>query len=416
MVGWPSSRPLGDVYYGWIVTGACFTGLLAVFSINYSFSVFFDPLIADLQTSKADTSLVFSIQSITLYSSAAVFGRQVDRFSTRPLVLVGTVLLGIGMTGASQSGTLIELYVSYGLIAGVGMGIVYVIGITTATRWFQRRRGLASSVATSGVVMATLLAPPATSALIERYGWQHAYLLMTGTVVAVLVVVAALVRDDPESAGVDPGDEFLDGLAAEAASAGTSGTGGPSLGAVLRTRSFWAIFVAWITTTLPIFAVLVYLVTYSTDVGMARSTGVLAVALVGGFALPGRLLSGAIGDRFGRTRFFVVLALALGVGIWTLSAIRDPLVLLAFGVGYGLLYGGVGGLYTPIMADFFGRQQVTTFFGISATAFGIAAFTGPYLAGLSFEYLGSYTPFFLTSGILSLFGGVVLLVANRRWK
>jgi MFS family permease len=401
------------MYYGWIVTGACFTGLLAVFSINYSFSVFFDPLITDLQTSKANTSLVFSIQSVTLYTSAAVFGRQVDRYSTRPLVLIGAALLAVGMTGASLSGSLVELYVSYGLVAGAGMGIIYVIGITTATRWFQRRRGLASSVATSGVVMATLLAPPITSVLIEWYGWQHAYLLMTGTVVTVLVVVAALVRDDPESAGVDPGKEFPDGLNVDLAPDRASGV---SLKAILRTRSFWAIFTTWITTTLPIFAVLVYLVTYSTDVGMSRSAGVLAVALVGGFALPGRLLSGAIGDRIGRTRLFVALALALGIGSWSLSVIRSPVALLAFGMGYGLLYGGVGGLYAPIMADFFGRQQVTTFFGISATAFGIAAFLGPYLAGLSFEYLGSYTPFFLTSGLLSLLGGVILLVANRRWK
>lgn len=401
-----------DLYYGWFVTVACFAALLAVFSINYSFGVFFDPLIADFGSSKADTSLIFSIQSITLYTGAAVFGRQADRYSARPVVVLGGVLTGVGMVGASLSSSLVELYISYGVVAGLGMGMVYVIGITTATRWFHRRRGIASAIATSGVVIATLVAPPVASILIDLYGWQTAYRLLTGCVVLVVVGVAIVIRDNPETAGVDTGTEFEGSQvpASDEAEAETEAT----IRSVIGTRAFWALFFTWITTTLPIFTVLVYLVTYSTDVGMPRGAGVLGIALMGGFALPGRLLSGVLGDRVGRTRFFVFLSVGLGIGIWTLAFIRNPIVLFVFASGYGLLYGGVGSLYAPIMADFFGRDKVTTFFGISAFAFGIAAFVGPFLAGLSFEHFASYNPFFFGGGALSLLGGVVLSVTNRR--
>lgn len=401
------------LYYGWIVTAACFTALLAIYAINLSFGVFFDFIIRDLGSSRATTSLVFSLQTISLYISAAVVGNAVGRYSTRSLVAAGALLLGVGMVWASQSNTLVELFLSYGVVAGTGMGMIYVIGFSTAARWFDRRRGVATAIATSGVGVATLVAPPIASRLIAAYGWKTTYLILTLAVLVALVLVALLIADNPWTMGVDASDEFED--------ANPEPTATPSwreqlreTSSIVRTPSFGLVLLAWMAIYFPVFTILVYLVTYTTDVGMARWVGVWALSIMGGMTIPGRLGFGAVADRLGRIRSFVVLTAALGVSVLALAVIRVPALLFVFSAVYGMLYGGASALVSPLIADFYGSENVTALYGISAPAFGIAALVGPYLAGKTFELWGTYTPFLVASTIVALVGTGCIVLAGYR--
>lgn len=408
-------RRLADtgVYYGWVVAAMCFTALLGVYAINFSFGVFFDFITSDLGSSRARTSLVFSLQTISLYISAAVVGNVVGHYSTRPLVLSGAGLLGIGMVGASQSKTLLGLYVSYGLVAGTGMGVIYVIAFSTAARWFDRRRGIATAIATSGVGVATLIAPPIASRLIGQIGWKPTYLVFTIVIVGALVVVAALIADDPRSMGIDAAHEFGNTPPGQVTTPGWHEQFRATMALVTK-PSFRLVLLAWTTIYLPVFTILVYLVTYATDVGLARWVGVWSLSVLGGMTIPGRIGFGAVADHVGRTRSFVVLTAALGLTLLALPFIRVPALLLAFGGVYGLLYGGASALVSPLIADFYGAEHVTAMYGISALAFGVAALAGPYLAGRTFAVLGSYSPFLVGSAAASLVGTGCIVLAGRR--
>jgi MFS family permease len=262
-----------NIYYGWIVTAACFIAVLAVFSINFSFGVFFDYILTDLGRSRADTSLVFSLQTMSLYLSAAVLGSVVDRYGTRPLLLGGAGLLGAGMLATTQATSLIHLYLSYGVIAGLGMGIVYVIGYTTVPRWFDRRRGVATAIGSSGTGIATLAAPPLAAHLITSVGWQSTYFLFTAGLLGLLVLAALFIADDPTVLGLDVSREFHGQPPVE--QSGTSGWRDQihEIHAILRSGSFVLLFFGWLLVYAPFYSLVGYLVTYTTDSSLAQWGG-----------------------------------------------------------------------------------------------------------------------------------------------
>lgn len=399
-------------YYGWIVVVLCLLALLSTFSINFSFGVFFEYVLEDLSVTRTAASVVFSVQNVSLYVTAAVVGGVVDRVGARRLLWIGAGLLGLGMLGASQATSLRFLLVSYGVVAGVGMGIVYIIGFTLPFRWFQRRRGRASAIATSGVGLSTLLAPPLAAALIARVGWQDAYLVMTAASLAGIAVVASLVDTDPWSLGLDPAAEFPDGRPEQ-----VDGTGLraqlASTAAIVRSRSFLLVVFAWIVLFSPVYTLLMHLVSITLDAGFDRWVGVLALSLVGGLSVPGRFLFGTVADWGGRAATVVGLVFAIAVSLLVVMVAAQPAVLLAAAGCFGLLYGGVAALLTPLVVDFYGSARVSTLYGISTISFALAALAGPALAAMTFEETGGYAPFLAVSALFVLGGGIGVALAAR---
>jgi MFS family permease len=387
-----------------------FIALLAVYSINFSFGVFFDYIINDMAASRATASFAFSLQSVFLFISAAIFGTVVDSFGVRPLVVSGAILLGLGMVGASVARTLPELLVTYGVLAGTGMGMIFIIGMTLPSRWFGQRRGTATAIATSGNGIAGLLAPPAAAVVIAAIGWQETYLVLTLAAVLVLVAVASLIGENPWSLGLDASHEYPN----ENPDTGPAADRDPdasTIRAVLNTRSFPVIVVSLILLYVPFYTLIVHFVAFVTDIGMERWVGVLAISLVGGMSIPGRLVFGTVADRIGRTRSFVGLSLCTGTLIITLSLSTSPVLLLGVTAIYGFIHGGAGTLVPTLIADFYGSALVTKLFGITSLAFAVSALAGPFIAGLTVETLGSYRPFLIASGVLVFVGAVGIHLA-----
>lgn len=401
----------GRVYYGWVVTVACFLMTASVFSVTYSFGVFFEPLLADFGRSRADTSLLFSAQTLTLYVSGGAFGWVVDRYGTRRLLLLGTALYGTGLFLTTVATTFLQVLLTYGIVAGVGMGIVYVIAYSTIPRWFYRRRGLASGIGSAGVGAGMFLFPPIVALLLASVAWQRAYFLVAFVIVALLLVAASLVADRPDRLGIDPGTE----IPPDRRNAIRRVEPAEQLDAIrsaVVTRAFAALFLGGLLVYTPVFLLFVHVVSYATDVGIARSTAVLAVSVIGFSTLPGRLLVGRVADAVGRSRSLAVATFSMGALTILLPAIRHPLLLLGFAVGYGLAYGGTGALIAPVVSDEFGTGNINALFGLVAVGFGVAAVLGPYAGGATYDALGTYAPVFVGCGVAGLLGSACFALAG----
>jgi len=142
---------------------------LAIFSVNLSFGVFFKPLLKEFSKSRVDTSAIFSIQTLTLYLSAAAVGGIADRWGTRRLTSSGTVLYAVGLLATTGVSAIWEMYVTYGVVTGCGIGVIYVIFYTTVSRWFERRRGVATGIATAGAGIGVFVLPAAAYVLFQTY-------------------------------------------------------------------------------------------------------------------------------------------------------------------------------------------------------------------------------------------------------
>lgn len=400
-----------DVYYGWVVVGGCFIGATITFATIYSFGVFFRHIVTTFDQSHGNTSLVFSIQSVVTFGGAAVLGFFVDQYGTRRLLVVGAGLLGAGLLGASQSPIFIGVVVSYGVVAAAGLSVIYVIAYATVPRWFERRRGLATGIATSGGGAGILIGPQLAEFLIGRVGWQNAYVSLTIMFVLLLVGVAVVVDDNPVSAGVDPGSEFPDASLDDAHGGWREQIN--AVGRIARSRSFALVFLAYLCFSVPMFFAAAHLVEFTDSAGIGRDVGILALSVIGGLNVFAKFIVGPIADRVGIQHTLAGASVFLGASIALMAVARSGGLILTFAVLFGIGYGGAIALMSPMIAELFGTLNINALFGLVAVAFAFTGAVVPYLAGVGFDMFGTYIPALVGCGIIGVFAAVAIEAADR---
>ncbi|WP_193565073.1 MFS transporter [Natronorubrum aibiense] len=408
-------------YYGWIVVLACFLGSFVIFGLSYSFGVFLERMATDFARSRGVTTIAFGVQTLLLYVGAVLVGVFVDRLGTRRMLAVGTVVLCLGLLWTSVATSWLTVVLAYGVVTGFGMSIVYVVAYATVPRWFDRRAGFAGGVASAGLGAGMLVVAPAATALIDRVGWRSSFLVLAGVVAVLLLVATLLIRDEPTAEPV-PAGEFPRSRGGEATPNGgqRSTRTQPSLRAqfgeicaVARSPSFGLVFVGWILIYTTMYIVFVHLVVHASDIGLSRTAGATALALIGGANAIGRVGIGYASDYVGRVRVFAGCSTVMGVSTLALPALETTTALLGFALVFGLAYGGNGALLAPLTSDLFGRENLNAVFGLVSGAFALSGLTAPFLAGVGYDVLGTYTPAFVSAGLAAVVGAAAIIAAKR---
>lgn len=410
--GTPVDRPADDgVYRGWYVVAGSFVGAFVVFGLSYAFGVFLEPIQRDLGLSRAGVSLVFSLQTVVIYVAAAALGILADRFGVRRFLLVGAVALAVGGVWTSRADTYGGLLIAYGVVTATGLGAVYVVSYATVPRWFERRRGLATGVATAGLGVGMVAVAPAASALVGAVGWRTAlFVLAVGAAVAVLLATP-LFADDPASNGVDPGDEFRDDVPEYGPSTWTAYRRDVTV--VATSRTFLLVFAGWVFIYGALYAVLVHVVPHAGDVGIGAGGGALALATIGLTTSGARVAVGGLADRLGRARTFVGCSLGMGAATMALSVVDTAVGLYAFAVVFGVAYGGNGALLSPLTADLFGTANANAIFGLVSLSFAVSGLVAPWATGLAYDRTGTYASAFAVAGAVCVAGAGLIAIAGR---
>ncbi len=410
------SRLASSVYYGWVVAACCFVVTGVLFGMTYSFSVFYDSLLAAFDASPARVSLVFGVQTFVIYVGAALLGAALDRFGPRRMLLAGTVLLAGGLYGTAISDSYATLVVAYGLVTGLGMGLLYLVAYAVVPHWFGRRRGAATGFASAGLGVGMLVIAPASAELIARYGWRGTFRTLAVALAAVLLVAVALLADSPREVGADPSREFPEGRPAAdgrpASDGGATATSAERAWATVRSLPFLLVVLGWTLIYAPLYVLVNHVVPFAATVG-AEWAGVLAISLVGLTTSGARLGIGVVSDRLGRVRIFVTCSALMGVALLALPFARAPLALLGVAALFGLSYGGNGALLSPLVADLFGADRLGTLYGLASVAFAVSGLLASPLASLGYGTLGTYLPVFLVTGVVGIAGAACIAGAGR---
>lgn len=396
------------MFYGWIIVAASFLVLMN-YGIFYTYSVFFKPLIAEFGWSRAETSLAFSFYLVT-YSIAGIFmGWLSDRRGPRLPVFLAALFIGGGFAALSQVSSLWMLYLFFGLVAALGHGASWLVPVSTVVRWFEQRRGMAVGIVTAGMGVGTLVFPPLASWLIASLGWRETFLVVGALAFGVNALAALLLRRGPASLG----------LAAHGAGTGPAPAAedpAPYPGYTLReavgTYAFWSIYASVTLGFASYSLLLVHLVPYATDQGIAPGSAAWAVALIGVGALLGRIILGIVSDRLGRRWTLRVAYAVNALAIAGLMADLEIglLYIIAFTVGFF----GIGGsvVLGPLFGEMFGQLHLGKVLGAFMTCGAVAGFVGPFLAGYLFDLTGSYSSAFMAAtGMAS--GGAFLAFLIR---
>jgi MFS family permease len=274
-------------------------------------------------------------------------------------------------------------------------------------RWFIKSRGLASGLASSGIGFGTLVAPPVAAYLIATLGWREAYLILG--IIAVLVGggMALLLENDPRDRGLYPDGEPLPACAQSALPSGSS------IKDAITSRRFIGLYAACLFCAFGVFVPFVHLAPYALDHGIAQSSAVLLVSIIGVGSAIGRFFLGGLADRLGREFSLVAMfaGMAFALVIWVSSTTFWPLAIFAF--LFGTAYGGWVALLPAVVMDYFGGRNVSGLIGILYTSAGIGTLVGPSAAGFAFDLSHSYTlPILLSIGG-NVIAAIIMAVTAR---
>lgn len=394
------------VYYGWVVVVACLLASVVVFGTTYAFAVFYDSFVETFESSATLLAVVFGVQTALIYVSGVGVSRLVERYGARRVAALSATLLVAGVAWTAIAQSYLELLVAFGVVAAVGMAGLYNVSYATLPRWFDRRRGTATALASTGLGIGLVVVPPGTNAVIAAHGWRTAMLALAGFIAVLSVVLVLLFADDPGAVDADTTGEFDDDSTSEMAERA-------DVPAIVLSRRFLVVLAGWTMIFAPMYVVLGHVVRHATTAGIGRSAGVLSIAVIGLTTTAGRISIGPISDRLGRPRTFVICGGLLGGATAALAVAPSPPLFLAVVAAFGIGYAGCGGLIGAVTADLFGNRSLNMLFAVLSTSFAFAGLPAPPLASLWYEFTGSYQLAFAAFGILGICGAGLVTLGIR---
>ncbi|MFC1993505.1 MFS transporter [Chloroflexota bacterium] len=393
-------------FYGYIIVMAAFV-VMAVIAVGFnSFSVFLKPVVADFGWTRAMASGAYSLCMVVHGFLFVVTGRLTDRFGPRILVTVGGLSFGLGYVLISQVSSLWQFYVLYGGLIAIGMSCGFVPMTSALARWFFKRRGVMTGIVSSGVGLGFMIGPPVSSYLISIYGWSTTYFVLGIITVTLLVLVAQLLRRDPQQKGQLPygyTETEQDGLILE--------DRGFSLHEAIVTRQFWLLCAVFIISGFIMHSLIVHVVANATDMGVSTIVAANILTVFGGLNIVGRIGMGSISDKIGSKRSLVIGFSLLLVSSILLHVTRNAWMFFIFAVVFGLGTGSLIALQPLLVSESFGLKSLGLILGMLSLGFTIGGAIGPVVAGHLFDISGNYYWVFTlcaASAIIALIAGLAL--------
>jgi len=362
----------------------------------YAWSVFRVPLAKQFGWSISEVTLTFTISIFVLGVAAFFGGLWLNRKGPRIVALTGGFLYGAGVFLASFSDhKLWWLYLTYGVIGGIGVGFSYIVPVAVLVKWFPDRRGLITGIAVGGFGAGALITAPVATRLIQSVGVLSTFAYLGVAYLLVTVVSGYFMQNPPE--GWKP-----EGWAPTGTQATQRSTRDYTLGDALRTWQWWALWLLLFLNTSAGISIISQESPLFQELG--RVSAVAAASMVGvasiGNAL-GRVFWAWASDSITRRATFAVMFLAQVVLFWALPSVNSPsqLTIIAFVVL--MCYGGGFGTMPAFVADYFGSKNVGPIYGLMLTAWGFASAFGPLLIAYMRQASGTYR------GALHVIAGVM---------
>ncbi|MFA4825191.1 MAG: OFA family MFS transporter [Methanoregula sp.] len=372
----------------------------------YSWSVFVKPLTdyftgtLGQQVTANDILLPFSVFLAFFAIAMPLTGKYIEQYGPRNVTIVGGILTGLGWLLASFANSVPMLYVMYGIIGGVGVGIAYGVPVAVSARWFPDRRGLAVGLTVLGFGFSALITANLAGYFIGSYGVMNTFRIF-GVVMIILTILLAMPLKFPKT-GWKPA-----GWTPPAPVAGQHVTCEFRREQMLKTSSFYALWACYFIGCLAGLMAISIAKPVGTDVGI--ETG-LATMLVGFFAVfngGGRPVFGSLTDKFTPRNAamvsFVLIALA-SLLMWQVQSVL--VYIIAFAVLWGCL-GGWLAIAPTAAGSFFGTSDYPRCYGVIFLAYGAGAIAGPQLAGFIKTATGSYLGVFPYVLVLAIIGLVI---------
>ena len=389
--------------------------MMAVSSPQYVWTLFVPALKDGLAVPLSQLQITIAIFSVCMCGLGPIHGYLAQRISARTFIAVGGFLAGLGWVLSAMATSLTMLYWNYGVITGVGVGMVYVAGSDLAAQWFPDRRGLAVGLVAGSYGFGAVVTTFPIDAAIKAGGYQHA-LQTYGVLLGLVCILAALGMRKRTPSDVIP-------MAAGQLANIRSYTPRE----MLSTPVYWLLFTMMTLVATGGLMVISQMSVFAKSFGITSTTLVLGVSalplaltldrIANGFTRP---LFGWVSDHIGRENTMALAFFMEAVAIVLLMLVgHQPVLFVLLSAIVFLGWGEIFSLFPATQADMFGPKHQATNLGFLMVSIGVASVFGGPLASLVFEQTGSWTPvFYLVSGldfIAAVLALAVLKPIRRNW-
>ena len=380
----------------WVIAAAGVVMQIALGAV-YAWSVFRIPLTDAYGWSIGEVTLAFTIAIFVLGFAAFAGGLWMQRVGPRRVALTAGVLYGLGVFLASfAGGRLWWLYFSYGLLGGIGLGLGYIVPVTTLVKWFPDRRGMITGIAVTGFGSGALITAPLATRLIARVGALNTFAILGVAYLIAIVGAGSFMRNPP--AGYRP-EGWVPSAAQQRQRSGRTYT----LREATRTWQWYGLWALLFLNTTAGIAVISQAAPMAQE--MAAATPAAAAGLVGIIAIAngaGRFVWAWMSDFIGRRTVFVLMFSIQAIAFAILPSVRSLPLLTVLACTILLCYGGGFGTLPAWTADYFGAENVGSIYGLMLTAWGFAGVLGPMLIAALRQSTGDYAQALYVIAVLTL--------------
>lgn len=361
---------------------------------GYAWSVFQAALLkVNSDWALSQTSLAFSISFAMVPVGMIICGPIIDKHGGKKIVLLSGLLFGIGMFATGFATSIPMLYLTYGLILGLGIGAGYGTATSLTVKWFPDKKGLAGGLTAAGFGSGSIILAPIATNMINAMGVHTTFKILGGVLLVVICGASFWMSKPPVPAEAVVQDGEHDKNYKE----------------MLKESNFWLLWVVYTfaaTSGMMIIGHAASLAEY-----YSLGTGTVIVMIVGLSNTLGRIIWGAVSDRLGRYRTVLLMFIVSAAGLLLLN-FNETLGSFAGIIGLILIpssFGGFLGSFPGITAENWGASKAAANYGWMFTAYGIASIMGPSIASRIREASGSYSLALLIAMFMAVIGALLIL-------
>lgn len=391
----------------WLLIPLSATVLLCLGTV-YSWSIFRKPLEKLLNIGATESLLPFTVLLVLFAILMPITGFYINRFGAPVVTAVGGVVMGIGYILSSLNGNINQLTITYGVIAGVGVGIAYGVPLAVVAKWFPDKKGVAVGLTVIGFGLSPLITAPLAKSLIDSYGVRQTFVILGIAFTAIILAISTVLKTPPDQwkpAGWNPPTSV------------DKNTFSTSQVPITQTPAFYGLWLCYAVGSFSGLAAIGISSPLAQEIiKLDAATAASTVSLFAVFNGLGRLFFGWFTDRFtpkyGAIFAFVMVLIA---SILMLKAGQGDVItyLVAFSLFY-FSFGGWLAIAPTTTLILFPPADYAKNYGIVFTAYGAGALGGTLLAGRIRDLFGSYTAFFYPTMALAILGVVLAVFMLKR--
>jgi len=403
------------IYRGWyIVTAIFFANWMGAGIGVPIYGLFYVPIRSSLSLTNLMLSLPPVIRNLTTHFMGPIVGPLVDKFGPRYLMTMGAIIAGFSTFLMSTADNFWEIILYFSIIGASGHACLsHIVTNTTLARWFIKKRGRATGIATTGINVGEAIMAPLIQLLITYVGWRKTWQFMALVPWLIIAPTSFLfMRRSPEDLGLKP-----DGESTEIENKQNASDSHHDIEEIwtpkdaFRTTSLWALVFSTNLAAIAVIGVVLHQIPFMIDQGLSPGIAALSLTTYAIFAIPSKLVWGFLAEKVAIK--YLTAASLIGSAIGLLILIQSSTIkgVLLFGVIYGLTRGAWAVVQSLIWADYFGRAFLGSIRGFVSPIQGLSAIFGPLFAGWLRDVTNSYQiPFYTFVGLYIISAFIILII------